>query len=125
MKTRILGRPVVMVAATLALLAVLLTSRAAPAQPAQTITLKFADALPATHYETVQAAKPWMDRVVQLSKTKVVFQHYPAEQLGKTNDMPTILRTGVADIVGMPSLPGEFPLRTFFNLPGLHNTTTE
>jgi TRAP-type C4-dicarboxylate transport system substrate-binding protein len=114
-----------MVVTPLALLAVLLVSRAALAQPAQTITLKVADSLPTTHYVVTQATKPWMDRVVQLSKTKVEFQYYPAEQLGKLNDMLTILRTGVADIVGLPSLPGDFPLRTFFNLPGLHDTTTE
>ena len=83
MKARTLARPLVMVAAALALFAVLLVSRAALAQPAQTITLKLADSLPTTHYVVVQAAKPWMDRVVQLSKTKVEFQYYPSEQLGK------------------------------------------
>ena len=125
MRVRTFARSLVMVGATLALLAVLPVSGAALAQPAQTITVKMADALPTTHYVSVNAAKPWMDRVVQLSKTKVVFQYYPSEQLGKTNDMPTILRTGVADIAGVPSLPGEFPLRTFFNLPGLHYTTAD
>lgn len=42
-----------------------------PAQPAQTITLKVADSMPATHYVPVHAAVPWMERVKELSKAKV------------------------------------------------------
>ena len=125
MKAHTLARPLVMVAATLVFLAVLPVSRAAQAQPAQTLTLKVADSLPTTHYFSFQAVKPWMDRVVQLSKTKVEFQHFPSEQLGKHKDMLNILRTGVADVVGVPIEAGEFPLHTFFGLPGRYDTSSE
>ena len=127
MKARTLARSLVMVMAALALLAVLPVSRAALAQPAQTIKLKLADASPPTHYMVVNAFKPWMDRVVQLSKTKVEFDYYPSEQLGKLNDMVNLLQSGVADIAYVPptSLAGQFPLHTFMTLPGLWENTIE
>jgi len=123
MKTRTLARPLVLVVAALALLAVLPVS----AQSAETITLRLADFMPTTHYFVHKASVPWMDRVVQLSKTKVVFQHFPAEQLGKHSDQVNILKTGVADV--SYCAPGgrqsDFPVHTFFTLPGIFENSIE
>jgi len=127
MKVRTLARSLVMVGATFALLAVLPVSGAALAQPAQTIKLKIADSLPTTHYVVLQAVRPWMDRVVQLSKTKVEFEYFPSEQLGKLSDMVNLLRTGVADIAytAPAAIPGDFPLHTFFMLPNVYHSSVE
>ena len=123
MQVRTLARSLVIVAAALALLAVLPVS----GQSAETVKLKMADSFPTSHYVVSQAAKPWMDRVVQLSKTKVEFQYFPSEQLGKQSDMVNLLRTGVAEVVytSPTGLSGDFPLHTFFFLPNLFGTCTE
>ena len=123
MQVRTLARSLVIVVAALALLAVLSVS----GQSAETVKLKMADSFPTSHYVVSQAAKPWMDRVVQLSKTKVEFQYFPSEQLGKQSDMVNLLRTGVAEVVytSPTGLSGDFPLHTFFFLPNLFGTCTE
>ena len=127
MKAHTLTRPLVIAVAALSLLALLMVSRGVPAEAAETITLKVADSFPTTHYVVNQATKPWMDRVVQLSTTKVVFEYYPSEQLGKANDMLNLVRSGVADIVytSPGSNTGEFPLHGIVSLPGLYDSSTE
>src|ERR1700748_1950098 len=62
------------------------------------ITLRFADALPATHLFTATVAKPWMDEVTKATNGAVTVEHYPAEQLGKAKDMLSLVQSGVADI---------------------------
>ena len=123
MKVRTFAGSLAMVAATLAFLVVLPMS----VQSAETVTLKVADSVPPTHYFAAQGLKPWMDRVVQLSKTKVEFQYYPSEQLGKLADMVNILKTGVADVAMMSptALAGDFPMGCFFALPGLFEHTVD
>ena len=123
MRIRTLTRPLTMVVATLALLAVLPVS----AQSAQTIMLRVADTSPPTHYYVTQGIKPWMDRVAALSKTKVEFQYFPSGQLGQLPDMLSILRSGVADIAYTPPsvLSGDFPLHTMWGLPGLCDNTAQ
>jgi TRAP-type C4-dicarboxylate transport system substrate-binding protein len=68
-----------------------------------------------------------MDRVVDLSKTKVEFQFFPSEQLGKLSDMVNLLQTGVADMALMSptALTGDFPLHSFFALPGLFENSVD
>lgn len=96
-------------------------------QPAETIKLRLATSLPATHIYSVNATEPWMKRVQELSKTKVEFQYYPAEQLYKQADAVNVLRNGIADIAYIPPgvLSGEFPVHTVFQLPGLQENSLD
>src|SRR4051812_40273611 len=86
----------------------------ASASMAQTMTLKVVDFYPPAHFIPTVGTKPWMERITSLTGGKVKFEYYPAEQLGKLNDLPRLLRSGVADIslVGAGLLPTEFPLAT-------------
>ena len=110
MNTRI---PHVLTALTLAL-----TGASALAQ--SKITLRFADSLPASHAFTEMVAKPWMAEVTRLTNGEVEFQHFPAQQLGKANDMLKLAQTGVADIafVVPPYMPDKMPLSGVVELPG-------
>jgi TRAP-type C4-dicarboxylate transport system substrate-binding protein len=85
----------------------------------ETLTLKVADSYPPGHFLSEQGAKPWMARVAELTGGKVQFQYYPAEQLGKLFDLPTLLEGGIADVVLVASglLPGDYPLAS--GLPAL------
>lgn len=91
-----------------------------PAFAADTITIKFAMAVPPTHYTAVAGGKFFMDRVVELSKGRVKFEWYPAEQLGKAKDMLTLVQTGVADMADVVPgyVPDKLPLSGVAELPG-------
>lgn len=126
MKTCTLARYLIMVAATLSLIATLSVSSAAlaatptAAQSAgQPIKLKVASSVPTTHYQATVQIEPWMARVKELTGDKVQFEYYPAEQLGRQADYPSLLKTGVADVAITPfsAFPGTFPLTSVAGLP--------
>ncbi|MBX6377509.1 MAG: TRAP transporter substrate-binding protein DctP, partial [Clostridia bacterium] len=93
----------------------------------ESLTLKVADSLPVKHWGSARLAVPWMKRVEELTGGRVRFEYYPAEQLGKLNDMLNMVRTGVADIVYIlpPQFPAELPLNGMVTLPGLFETARE
>ena len=75
-----------------ALVGVLATSASA-----ETV-LRFSDYLPATHYLTVEGSMPFMEAVKAGTNGEVTFQHFPAQQLGKSQDFLRLTADNVAQI---------------------------
>ena len=100
--------------------AVIATCGIAPVFADDTITIKFAMAVPPAHFTAVAGAKFFMDRAVELSKGRIKFEWYPAEQLGKAKDMLTLVQTGVADMADVVPgyVPDKLPLSGVSELPG-------
>ena len=67
-------------------------------QSAEPIKLRVADSFPKGHYLVKLVLEPWMEQVSKRTGNAVVFEHYPAQQLGKAADMLKLTQTGVADI---------------------------
>jgi TRAP-type C4-dicarboxylate transport system substrate-binding protein len=97
------------------------------AQAQDTITLKFAMAVPPAHYTATQGGKFFMERATQLSNGRIKFQWFPAEQLGKAKDMLALVQTGVADMADVvPSYtPDKLPLTGVSELPGQATSSCE
>ncbi|NBS57992.1 MAG: C4-dicarboxylate ABC transporter [Betaproteobacteria bacterium] len=102
--------------------ALALCSGAAQAQ--EKITLRLADSLPSGHVIHELVGKPFSELVTKATNGQVVFQHFPAEQLGKAKDMAQLTVAGVADIAYVvPSYSSEkYPLTAVAELPGIFDT---
>jgi len=89
---------------------------------AQDVKLKVADWLPVSHYTYAEGGKAFMDKATELSKGRIQFQHFPAEQLGKAKDVVTLAQSGVADIVNIAPayITEKFPLSGVIELPGIY-----
>lgn len=97
------------------------------AQAQEKTKLKFADWMPLTHYTVVNAAKPFMAKATELSKGKLEFQYFPAEQLGKAKDLLTLLQSGAADIVDISPayISDKFALSSVAELPAMFTTACQ
>ena len=97
---------------------------ATPAAAQEKITLRLAESLPQGHVIHELVAKPFMELVTKATNGQVVFQHYPAEQLGKAKDMAQLTVAGVADISYIvPSYSSDkYPLTAAAELPGVFQT---
>jgi TRAP-type C4-dicarboxylate transport system substrate-binding protein len=97
------------------------------AQADDKITLKMADTLPVTHFMSLEGAKFFQARVVELTKGKVAFEYYPSEQLGKARDLLRLTQSSVTDIAYIaPSYASDkLPLSGVAELPGLYKTSCE
>lgn len=86
----------------------------------QTVTLKFAMAVPPTHYTAVYGGKFFMERATKLSNGRIKFEWYPGQQLGKAKDLLSLVQAGVADMADIvPSYtPDKLPLVGVSELPG-------
>jgi len=104
--------------------ALMATGGAALAQD-EKVTIKFAMAVPPTHYSAVNGAQFFMDRAVELSEGRIEFEWYPAQQLGKAKDMLTLVQTGVVDMADVvPSYtPEKLPLTSVSELPSQATTS--
>ncbi len=115
-------RTLTIVAALLMLMVV-----GAPAAPAadETLHLKMADYFPIGHLGH-QTALRFIARIAELSGGKIQIEYYPAQQLGKAQDLLRMCSMGATDIAGVaPSLfAGQVPLNTVIVLP-LWTTATE
>ena len=102
--------------------ALALCSSAAQAQ--EKITLRLADSLPSGHVIHELVGKPFSELVTKATNGQVVFQHFPAEQLGKAKDMAQLTVAGVADLSYIvPSYSSEkYPLTAVAELPGVFDT---
>jgi TRAP-type C4-dicarboxylate transport system substrate-binding protein len=100
--------------------ALVLAGSAGSAFADDTITIKFAMAVPPTHFTAVAGGKFFMDRATELSKGRIKFEWYPAEQLGKAKDMLALVQTGVADMADVVPgyVPDKLPLSGVAELPG-------
>ncbi|WP_418319741.1 TRAP transporter substrate-binding protein DctP [Piscinibacter sakaiensis] len=92
------------------------------AQPAEKLVLRVADSFPGdSHWMVKNATIPWMEEVTRRSGGMVTFQHFPAEQLGKTRDMLRLTQSGAVDIGYVaPSFIADntMPLTAVAELPG-------
>jgi TRAP-type C4-dicarboxylate transport system substrate-binding protein len=102
------------------LAAILVAAGVLPARADDQITIKFAMAVPPTHYTAVAGGKFFMDRATALSNGRIKFEWYPAEQLGKAKDLLTLVQTGVADMADVVPgyVPDKLPLSGVAELPG-------
>lgn len=95
---------------------------AATSAHAQEVKLKVADWLPVSHPTYSEGGKVFMAKATELSKGRIQFQHFPAEQLGKAKDAVTLAQSGVADVVNIAPayITEKFPLSGVIELPGIY-----
>lgn len=90
-----------------------------------TIKLKIADSLPTTNFLSSEGTVFFMNRVTELTGGKVVFEHYPAEQIGKASSYLDLTLSKTVDI-GYTSYSTErLPLTEVATLPGAYSTSQE
>ena len=91
----------------------------------ETVRLKMADYFPIGHLGHKTALR-FIDRISELSQGKIQIDYYPAQQLGKAQDLLRMCSMGAADIAGVaPSLfAGQVPMNTVIVLP-FWTTATE
>jgi TRAP-type C4-dicarboxylate transport system substrate-binding protein len=87
---------------------------------AEPVHLRVADSFPKGHYLVKLILEPWMEEVKKRTNNAVVFEHYPAQQLGKATDMLKLTQTGVADIgyVAPGYTSDKMPVSEVAMLPG-------
>lgn len=87
----------------------------------ETITLRFADYMPNTHFASVNAQQKWIDRVEELSEGRIEIEFFPGEQLGKAADTLDLVTQGAADIGNVPQayVSNQMKLTSVTSLPGL------
>ncbi len=91
---------------------------------AQEVVLKLHQMLPAQAPIPSQVLQPWMDKITADSGGRIVFEHYPAMQLGgKPPELVDQVVDGVADVIWtLPGYtPGRFPRTEVIELPFLVN----
>ncbi|MDV8070922.1 TRAP transporter substrate-binding protein DctP [Rhodococcus sp. IEGM 1366] len=87
-----------------------------------TVVLKFADAYSATHPIGKAGAQPFLEYLQEHGPdVGLEIEYYGSGQMGKSKDMPTLLRTDVVQIaVITPSnVSSQLPLSSVSELPGL------
>jgi len=97
---------------------------ASPLALAQQVKLRVADSFPAGHYVSEIVTKPWMEEVARATNNAVVFEYFPAEQLGKAKDLLALTVSGVVDIgyVAPSYISDKLPLSAVAELPGIFPT---
>jgi TRAP-type C4-dicarboxylate transport system substrate-binding protein len=105
-----------------------LCSAARSARAQNSITLKLADYFPPDHFISRFGAKPFMEEVERTTGGLVKFQYYPADQLGKAQDMLTLTRAGLVDIglIAPADLSdNKMPYFAVVELPGMFDSSCE
>ncbi len=94
---------------------------------AQAIKLKLADSFPISHVLSKEGGMYWANRVTALTKGQVTFEHYPAQQLGKAEDILDLVRNKVADVgyVAPSYVSNKLPLSAVGMLPGASTSSSE
>jgi len=115
----ILIRTTAAVAAALALASSALAQDRVPISIADYYTIK--------HVISVEGVSYWMKRATELSRGKIEFKYFPAEQMAKANSLLQAIRTGVADggAVCVAFTSDKMPLSSVTMLPGLTRTAHE
>jgi len=87
--------------------------------PAENIKLKIADSFPVGHYIPEYSVKPLMARLKAQAALNLDFEYYPAEQMGKSKDMLSLVQSGVVDIayVAPAFVTDKMPLSVVAELP--------
>jgi TRAP-type C4-dicarboxylate transport system substrate-binding protein len=89
-------------------------------ESAEPIVLKFGTHLTENHNLTVNAVKPWMDRVTELTDGQVTFEHYPNSQMGKASDTYKLVKNGTLDLGYTLYVQEVLPLMDLPMLPNLY-----
>lgn len=86
-----------------------------------TVTLRFADNFSTSHPITANGSMYFVDQVREKGPAVGLdVEFFPAGQLGKWGDVPTMLTSGIADVGGVTPayLSAQMPLTSGFDLPG-------
>lgn len=96
-----------------------------PSVAQDTITLKVAHGLPATHFAWEKGIRLMFDEVTEKTGGRVQFEVFPAGQLGKDN--AAVLKSGIADIaMVVPNYTADkFPLTSVTELPDVYSSSCE
>lgn len=91
------------------------------------VTIKIADPFPASHYVGKEGVQAWIAKAEELSKGRIKFEYYPAQQLGKAKDLFALTQSGVTDIglVAPAYTPEKVPLSVVGELPGMFTSTCD
>lgn len=94
---------------------------AAPSSAQDKVTLRIADSFPPGHIIAGATIVPFMDRVKERMGERVELQYYPSEQLGKGQEMLSLLGRGAIDMAFIvPSFtPDKLPRSIVPELPGI------
>ncbi|MCT1658291.1 TRAP transporter substrate-binding protein DctP [Brevibacterium luteolum] len=90
-------------------------------------TLRFADWFPDSHIAVTEGSAYWMDLVTERTNGQVKFDHYPAEQLGKSTDFLSMLQAGATDgaALGTAYYSSELPISGVGSLPGMYEKSCD
>lgn len=83
--------------------------------------MRFSDFLPTTHYLTVVGSQPFMDAVTEATGGEIKFEHFPAQQLGKSSDFVRLTQGGLAQIsvVGVSFVADKMELSNVAQMPSI------
>jgi len=86
--------------------------------------MRFSDFLPTTHYLTIEGSLPFMEAITQATNGAIKFEHFPAQQLGRSADFVRLTRGGVAQIsvVGVSFVADAMELSNVAQMPGITNS---
>ena len=91
------------------------------------VKLRVADSFPSGHYLTKVIIQPWMAEIAKRTNSRVTFEYFPSQQLGKATDMLTLTQTGVTAIgyVAPAYASEKMPLSEAAMLPGAFGTSCQ
>lgn len=92
-----------------------------------TVTLRYATHLGATHVGVLEADIPFMTAAKKNSGGTLDFQHFPAEQAGKALQMYDLIKAGAVDIgiVSPAYVTEKMPLLGVWEIPGLASSACD
>jgi len=94
---------------------------ASPGIAQEKVKIRFAGAYSNTHYISKEGPQYWMGKVEEALGDRIDFEYFPAQQLGKSADMLSLLESGAADVaLTSPAYIGDrLALAQVAELPGL------
>jgi len=100
-------------------------SWANPGFAQEKLKIRLADTYSNTHYVAVEGAQHWMKIVEEALGDRIDFEYFPAQQLGKSADMLSLMESGVADMaLTSPAYIGDrLALAQVVELPGMAGTS--
>lgn len=89
--------------------------------------VRIGDYMASNHFVSEAGLKPWMAEVTELSKGKLAFEHYPAQQLGKAADMLKLAQANVAQIafINVSMAGDKLELGGVAELPGMFDSACQ
>ena len=89
--------------------------------------IRLGDFQPTTHIVSVEGTQKWMGRVQELSKSKVAFKHFPAEQAAPGAGLLDAVKNGIlqAALIGPLYNADALPLNSVIGLPGFYTSAEQ